>query len=548
PGEVRLGSIAGAGELIIANAGTLRVQDAEQTDGGLHLGGAGTGVLRVLPGATLTVDGALTSAATAANVVQLGAAAGAGTANVAVGSAALGGVTQVHRNAAFNASSAIALQPSSVYQPVFSGGLGAMLQAGGAVSVAGTLRPDFGGVAPAVGSSWRLLEGSAVSGSFANIDVSLSGTLGVGQSFVVSTASVAGNRKAVQLALRQMAVLSVNRDTGAVSLTNPGTTPVSLDGYTIASDLGSLAPAAWNSLQDQAALGGTWRESPASSQRVSELKRTGLGTLGAGQTISLGALFAPMPTQLGAPTEDLALKFTAPDGTFDGLVAYTGTKVNNILLQVDPTNGAAQLRNTSSFTVQVDGYTISSAAGSLTPGTWNSLDDQNAAGGDWRQSPGALNRLSELKRASFTTLAPGAAFDLGTIFNPSKAKDLVFQYLRFGQSQPSDGRVLFSPISSQIPGDFNDDGLVNAADLAIWRTAFGSNANGDADNDGDSDGADFLTWQRHVGGAASGAAHGSAAAIPEPCALVLVLGWLAYTFGGRVSNKAGRPYVKPWPA
>ncbi|QDT73030.1 LamG-like jellyroll fold domain-containing protein [Lacipirellula limnantheis] len=47
--------------------------------------------------------------------------------------------------------------------------------------------------------------------------------------------------------------------------------------------------------------------------------------------------------------------------------------------------------------------------------------------------------------------------------------------------------------------DFNNTGGVNAADLAVWKAAFGANANADADDDGRSDGADFLRWQRQFG-------------------------------------------------
>jgi hypothetical protein len=67
--------------------------------------------------------------------------------------------------------------------------------------------------------------------------------------------------------------------------------------------------------------------------------------------------------------------------------------------------------------------------------------------------------------------------------------------------------------------DFDDDGDVDAADLTVWRGAFGLNAQGDADGDDDTDGADFLLWQRQLGGRQS---TGAAAAVPEPASLGLV--------------------------
>ncbi len=57
--------------------------------------------------------------------------------------------------------------------------------------------------------------------------------------------------------------------------------------------------------------------------------------------------------------------------------------------------------------------------------------------------------------------------------------------------------------SSNPPSaDFNGDGFVTAADLAIWRQNFGTTAGptpGDADGDRDVDGNDFLIWQRTLG-------------------------------------------------
>jgi hypothetical protein len=76
-------------------------------------------------------------------------------------------------------------------------------------------------------------------------------------------------------------------------------------------------------------------------------------------------------------------------------------------------------------------------------------------------------------------------------------------------------RVLAPP----HPADFNDDGAVDAADLAQWKTDFGLAGSSDADADGDSDGADFLLWQRQLGAAGlAPAAH----AVPEPRGLAML--------------------------
>ena len=81
--------------------------------------------------------------------------------------------------------------------------------------------------------------------------------------------------------------------------------------------------------------------------------------------------------------------------------------------------------------------------------------------------------------------------------------------------------VVNKPIFS---ADFDEDGDVDATDLAIWDNAFNLNQLGDADGDNDSDGNDFLLWQRQFGSVpAVAAAQPAAGTVPEPSGALLVL-------------------------
>jgi hypothetical protein len=77
-------------------------------------------------------------------------------------------------------------------------------------------------------------------------------------------------------------------------------------------------------------------------------------------------------------------------------------------------------------------------------------------------------------------------------------------------------------VASPLSADFNDDGDVDAADLAKWRGDFATNAQSDADGDGDSDGADFIAWQGQIG---SGTATSAAVSVAEPGTAALAA-WL----------------------
>jgi enterochelin esterase family protein len=81
---------------------------------------------------------------------------------------------------------------------------------------------------------------------------------------------------------------------------------------------------------------------------------------------------------------------------------------------------------------------------------------------------------------------------------------------------------LIGPIPS-LEADFNEDGVVDAADLSLWKTGSGkslgaSRLDGDADGDRDVDGADFLLWQSQQGSQTQESVKG----IPEPDSTALI--------------------------
>jgi PEP-CTERM motif len=83
-----------------------------------------------------------------------------------------------------------------------------------------------------------------------------------------------------------------------------------------------------------------------------------------------------------------------------------------------------------------------------------------------------------------------------------------------------------------IPGDYNQNGIVDAADYTVWRDTLSAGATS-LTNDptpGVVDESDYMYWRSHFGDTlGSGAGAGGAAAVPEPATLVLLMfaaaGW-----------------------
>jgi hypothetical protein len=83
-------------------------------------------------------------------------------------------------------------------------------------------------------------------------------------------------------------------------------------------------------------------------------------------------------------------------------------------------------------------------------------------------------------------------------------------------------------VTNLQPGDYNDDGTVDAADYVVWRKALGQNATFFTGADGDGSGAvnddDYAVWRGAFGGPAVGES-ALAMSVPEPEVVALGL-WL----------------------
>lgn len=204
-------------------------------------------------------------------------------------------------------------------------------------------------------------------------------------------------------------------------------------------------------------------------------------------------------------------------------------------------SGQIHWQNTGSEDIEITAYTLSSLSSSLRPGQWQPITGRLDSNGDgtfdgdnsWvilsplQPFPSSANDLSEgVLLGDGGLLAPGASITLGAAWNPLGATDIQL-FVSGPLSSIVSIEVYYLPA-----GDFNLDGVVDAADYIVWRNSVGQTGSGllaDANGDGVVNGADYTRWKADFGQTQflAPAALGFArvgAVVPEPGTIGIALG------------------------
>lgn len=107
--------------------------------------------------------------------------------------------------------------------------------------------------------------------------------------------------------------------------------------------------------------------------------------------------------------------------------------------------------------------------------------------------------------------------------------------------EPGDYDVLITSIDAgRLVGDYNLDGIVDAADYTVWRDSegeMGIDPAADGDLDGDVDADDLLVWQSGYGTIIGGVASASDA-VPEPgSSILIILALSSVAFRSRLAQR-----------
>ncbi|MCO6044320.1 LamG domain-containing protein [Aeoliella sp. ICT_H6.2] len=203
-----------------------------------------------------------------------------------------------------------------------------------------------------------------------------------------------------------------------------------------------------------------------------------------------------------------------------------------LTLQINTNGGTARILNDSSRDYSIDFFEITSQSSSLDETSWSPAGSGTNDGSDWetlgnlddsRLSQFLLNGAEALTAGGGTTLGLGAAFKGGT-------QDLVFTYhdVNLGTR-----RGIVDYVDVGLPGDFNNDLIVDIADYTVWRNNLGADElvlSGNGNGSGVVDAGDYQLWKQNFGTSAGSGSLSTSSAVPEPTSVVIFLSVLGMAF------------------
>jgi hypothetical protein len=210
-----------------------------------------------------------------------------------------------------------------------------------------------------------------------------------------------------------------------------------------------------------------------------------------------------------------------------------------LTLEVNLGNGATRLLNEQAGSLALGYYEIRSIGGALNTVGWNSLDDQenpDPVGTGWDEAASSsANILSEGNLLGQSTLAgSGGDLPLGTAFTPAAAQDLRFFYAEFADTALRAGFVKYVGVPPGVAGDYNGNGVVDAADYVRWRN--GGPLQNEVATIGSVTAEDYAEWRSRFGNTSGSGSSLGGGAVPEPTTLGLLALAVSLVATGRLRS------------
>jgi hypothetical protein len=128
-----------------------------------------------------------------------------------------------------------------------------------------------------------------------------------------------------------------------------------------------------------------------------------------------------------------------------------------------------------------------------------------------------------LKRGDLDSSGMTDTADMALVYSSFASPTWLTDLNVDGDVNIADVQTMITNLLRTVPGDFNLDGSVGAADYAVWRKSLGASSatymQGDADLDRDVDDNDYAIWRSQFGflrGPLTAGSGSALAAIPEP--------------------------------